>query len=336
MITRIVANLERGIERKVWNRKSVGLSRWKKFMLASAAFAIVAAPVIAGIVNAPAIRVQDATDWQTKAGGKMAFEVASVKLTAGAPVATGFSVGPGDDYQPTGARFRASSPLKDYIEFAYKVWPSEELRREFSRLPKWVSDDRYTIEAKAPIDNPTKDQMRLMMQSLLADRFQLVVHFDAREVPVFELRLVKAGQPGPKLIPHADGPPCDKPAASPGGGLPGFTVCGNLSAIDAPGGPMGGARDMTMEVIARSLSTMPLGLDRPVIDKTGLKGSFDWTLQFTPEPVRTSTPDSALPPAPSGTTGLEALRDQLGLKVEPAKASLKFLVVDKVERPSGN
>jgi uncharacterized protein (TIGR03435 family) len=93
---------------------------------------------------------------------------------------------------------------------------------------------------------------------------------------------------------------------------------------------------MTMEVIARSLSTIPLGLDRPVIDKTGLKGSFDWTLQFTPEPVRTSTPDSALPPAPSGTTGLEALRDQLGLKVEPAKASLAFLVVDKVERPSGN
>jgi hypothetical protein len=121
MITRIIADLERGIERKVWNRKSVGLSRWKKFMLASAAFAIVAAPVIAGIVNAPAIRVQDATDWQTKAGGKMAFEVASVKLNTGAPVATGFSVGPGDDYQPTGARFRASSPLKDYIEFAYKV-----------------------------------------------------------------------------------------------------------------------------------------------------------------------------------------------------------------------
>ena len=93
---------------------------------------------------------------------------------------------------------------------------------------------------------------------------------------------------------------------------------------------------MTMEVIARSLSTLPLGLDRPVIDKTGLKGSFDWTLQFTPEPVRTPASDSSLPPAPVGTTGIEALRDQLGLKVEPARASLAFLVVDKVERPSGN
>jgi uncharacterized protein (TIGR03435 family) len=318
------------------NRKLVGLSRWKKFMLASVAFAIAAAPVIAGIVNAPAIRVQDATDWQTKAGGKMAFEVASVKLTAGAAVPYDWSLSAADDYGPTGGRFRESGPLGYYIEFAYKVWPSPELRREISRLPKWVTTDSYTIDAKAPVANPTKDQMRLMMQALLAERFQLVVHFEAREVPVFELRLAKAGQLGPKLIPHADGPPCDKPAASPGGGLSGFTICGNLSAIDTPEGPMGGSRDMTMEVMARSFSTLPLGLDRPVIDKTGLKGSFDWTLQFTPEPVRTSTPDSTLPPAPTGTTGLEALRDQLGLKVETAKASLMFLVVDKVERPSGN
>jgi Protein of unknown function (DUF3738) len=212
------------------NRKLIGLSWWKKFVLASAAVAV---------ISAPAIRAQDTTDWQTKAGGKMAFEVASVKLSTGAPEATGFSVGPGDDYQPTGGRFRASTSLRSYIDFAYKLWPSPELRREFSRLPKWMTDDSYTIDAKAAIDNPTKDQMRLMMQSLLAERFQLVVHFEAREVAVFELRLAKAGQLGPKLIPHADGPPCDKPAASPGSGIPGFTVCGNLSAIDAPGGPMG-------------------------------------------------------------------------------------------------
>ena len=266
----------------------------------------------------------------------MAFEVASVKLNNGAPVPNDWSIGPGDDYQPTGGRLRGSFRLRDYIDFAYKLWPSEELNREFSRLPKWVSDDRYTIEAKAPIDNPTKDQMRLMMQSLLAERFQLAVHFEAREVPVFELRLAKAGRTGPKLISHADGPPCDKPPASLGEGVAGFTVCGNLSAIDKSGNVLVGSRDMTMEVIARALSAVPLGLDRPVIDKTGLKGSFDWTLEWTLEPVRSPNSDSPLPPAPGGATPSGALRDQLGLKVEPGKASLAFLVVDKVERPSGN
>lgn len=330
------SNLKSRIGRIIRNRKMIGLSRWKKFVLASAAFAIVAAPVIAGILNAPAIRVQDATDWQTKAGGKMAFEVASVKLNTGAPLPNDWSIGPGDDYQPTGGRVRGSFRVRDYIDFAYKLWPSEELNREFSRLPKWVSEDRYTIEAKAPIDNPTKDQMRLMMQSLLADRFQLVVHFEAKEVPVFELRLAKPGQRGPKLIPHADGPPCDKPPASPGAGIPGFTICGNLSAIDTSGNVMGGSRDMTMEVLARSFSTMPLGLGRPVVDKTGLKGSFDWTLEWTLEPVRSPAFDSAIPPAPGGVTPIGALRDQLGLKLEPGKASLAFLVIDKVERPSGN
>src|ERR1700733_8799663 len=318
-----------GVVAHLWkNRNVLCLSRWKKFVLASVAFAIVAAP---------AIRAQDVPDWQTKAGGKMAFEVASVKLSKGEIVRNDWSLSASDDYHATGGRLRAGFPLTTYIKFAYKLWPSEELNRELSRLPKWAADDRYIIEAQAPIDNPTKDQMRLMMQALLADRFQLVAHFEAKEVPVFELRLAKAGQPGPKLMPHADGPPCDKPAASPGAGVAGFTICGNLSAIGMPSGEsMVGSRDVTMEVIANALSAVPLGLGRRLIDKTGLTGSFDFTLEWATEPVRGADSDSALPPAPSGTTGLEALRDQLGLKVEPGKASLMFLIVDKVERPSGN
>jgi uncharacterized protein (TIGR03435 family) len=319
------------------NRKLVGLSRCKSLMLASATVAIVAALVIVGILNAHAIHAQEATDWQTKAGGKMAFEVASVKLSKGEIVRSDWSLSAADDYHPTGGRLRAGFPLATYIKFAYKLWPSEELNREFSLLPKWVTDDRYIIEAQAPIENPTKDQMRLMMRSLLADRFQLMVHFEAKEVPVFELRLAKPGQPGPKLIPHADGPPCDKPPASPGAGVAGFTVCGNLSAIGMPSGSsMIGSRDVTMEVIASALSAVPLGLGRRLIDKTGLKGSFDFTLEFTSESVRSPASDSPLPPEPAGPSSIEALHDQLGLKLEPAKASLPFLVIDRLEKPSGN
>jgi uncharacterized protein (TIGR03435 family) len=110
----------------------------------------------------------------------------------------------GDGYSPTGGYFRADFPLSDYIEFAYKIWPTPQSREMFAHLPKWVITDRYSIDARAA-GNPTKDQMRLMVQSLLADRFQLAAHFATQEVPVFALTVVKDGKLGPKLIAHADG-----------------------------------------------------------------------------------------------------------------------------------
>ena len=121
----------------------------------------------------------DPPDWQTAAGGKMAFEVASVRL-AKTPRLPGFPLNNGDA-KPPGGRFSASFPLWIYIEFAYKldVFQWGEIR---AQLPKWANDD-YAIDAKAD-GNPTKDQMRLMMQSLLADRFKLRVHSESKEVPV--------------------------------------------------------------------------------------------------------------------------------------------------------
>jgi uncharacterized protein (TIGR03435 family) len=102
------------------------------------------------------------------------------------------------------------------------------------------------------------------------------------------------------------------------------------------GNSMVGSRDVTMEVITSALSAVPLGLGRPLIDKTGLKGSFDFTLEWAPEPIGSPASDSPVPPAPAGPTPIEALREQLGLKLDPARASLPILVVDKVERPSAN
>jgi bla regulator protein blaR1 len=92
----------------------------------------------------------------------------------------------------------------------------------FAHLPKWVITDRYSIDARAA-GNPTKDQMRLMVQSLLADRFQLAAHFATQEVPVFALTVVKDGKLGPKLIAHADGRPCagETAASNPAGSNPG-------------------------------------------------------------------------------------------------------------------
>ncbi len=268
----------------------------------------------------------------------MAFEVASVKLSAGAFVPPTVPFNAGDAYRPAGGHFRADFPLWEYIMFAYKLWPAEDQIREMrAHLPKWVTTDRYSIEARAA-GNPTKDQLRLMVQSLLADRFKLAAHFETHEVPVLALTLVQAGKLGPKLIPHADGTPCDKPGISPGQGYTGFPPgCGSLAVLRRSGGALmlAGYRDATMDMLAASLSV--LDLRRPVIDKTGLSGRFDYTIEWAPEPSSPPTSDSpAAPSDPVGQTSLEALREQLGLKVESTKGPVQILVIDRVERPSEN
>ena len=149
-------------------------------------------------------------DWQKAAGGKMAFDVASVtrKTTARPyPIGSNFPLGPGDVYVPNGGLFKAANlPLTAYIGFAYKVTENQE-EALLSQLPKWAITDRFDIQGRAQ-GNPTKDQMRLMMQSLLADRFRLAVHYESRQVPVFALIVDQPGKLGPLLQKHADDSPC--------------------------------------------------------------------------------------------------------------------------------
>src|SRR5262245_43809709 len=109
--------------------------------------------------------------WQQAAGGKMSFEVASVRPSENRDF-DAFPLSSDNAFKPTGGLFKASFPLRVYIEFAYKLFVTPEQREDWlSRAPKWVATDNYAIQAKAPIDNPTKDQFRLMFQSLLAERF---------------------------------------------------------------------------------------------------------------------------------------------------------------------
>jgi uncharacterized protein (TIGR03435 family) len=265
-----------------------------------------------------------------QSGTKMAFEVASIKLSKGEPVDLPFW----DEYSPTNGRFQADATLSQFIEFAYNIWSNEPQRHELSRLPKWVFNDRYRIEARAPINNPTKDQMFLMVQSLLAERFQLAARFEERELPVFEVRLARPGKLGPNMPPHANGPPCDRPGVPARPGLPGF-VCHSFFAIDNPGIIIFGSRDVTIGMVMRTFSRLSLGLGRTLIDKTGLTGRYDVTIEWAREPKPSVMPDTP-PSPPTGPTFVEALRDQLGLKLESSKALLRILVVDKVERPSEN
>src|SRR5262249_31794286 len=142
---------------------------------------------------------------------RMSFEVASVRPdTTDRSTPSNFTMDTSDAYAATGGRLAADASLAIYIRFAYKLTlTSDDM---VAHLPKWVTSERFRIEAKAPIENPTKDQMRLRMQSLLADRFRLAVHYDTQEKPVWALTVAKPGKLGPNLRPHSEGPPCGEPA----------------------------------------------------------------------------------------------------------------------------
>jgi bla regulator protein blaR1 len=285
----------------------------------------------------------DVPDWQIAAGGRAAFEVASVKPAKGIrPPLFPLNLG---DAKPSGGRFSFTFPLLSYIAFAYKLMPAEIS----AKLPKSFPMDSFDIEARAP-GNPTKDQMRLMMQSLLADRFKLKAHFETREGPVFLLMLVRPGQTGPKLRPHTDGPACpdsfemfpaSKPPPKVNDAFP--PNCGVTQIGTTPNGKqLLASRNMTMETIAEeaihNFGSLAGEIDKPVVDQTGLRGRYDFalelpagTLSFFPAPPNAD----AIPGDPKGTPFLIALREQLGLKLLSSKGPIRKLVIDRVEPPSG-
>jgi uncharacterized protein (TIGR03435 family) len=300
-------------------------------------------------VNAQSQNPSPATpQWQIDAGGKMEFDVASVKEDSTPPspqtVHSNVPIGPQDLYTPTGGLLNAVNyPLFQYMVFAYKLTP-KQIRDAISQLPKWATTSRYDIQARAS-GNPSKDQFRLMMQALLADRFKLAVHFETRQLPVFEMVLDKPGKLGPQLQLHPESAPCSTapPAqgAAPGppptiaGGFP--ESCGAISAWPVNGRIRAGARNMPMAVIATTFGSNPLlAGDRPILDKTGLSEKYDFVFEFTPEINTPLPPNANFQPDPTGPTFLQALKEQLGLKLEPGTGTVEVIVIDHVEQPSEN
>jgi len=286
--------------------------------------------------------------WQTVAGGKMAFDVVTVRQNTTAPpyaVGSNFPLGPGDVYVPNGGSFRATNfPLITYIAFAYKITDNQE-QSLLSQLPKWAITDRFDIQGTAQ-GNPTKDQMRLMIQAVLADRFHLLVHYETRQVPVLALVVDQPGKLGPLLQRHSDDSPC---ATTPAVPSPAPTAppqlrdtrfpatCGGILRMppSRPGRVRSGARNVSMELIAGSIGQGG-DIDRPVLDKTGLTGMFDVSIEFTPQLVSSSPLDANSHRDITGPTFQEALRDQNGLRLEPQMGPIDFLVVSYVEEPSPN
>jgi uncharacterized protein (TIGR03435 family) len=277
-------------------------------------------------------------DWQKAAGGRMEFEVASIRPTPpeidpsrpshrpNFPISNddSYTAGPNDS-------FIADFSLVTYIQFAYKLRLSpDQLKAMLAGAPKWVSEDNYEIRAKAsgPV---TKDQLRLMMQALLADRFKLGMHFETRESPVLALTLDKPGKLGPSLHPHAEGPACDQPDPK---AFP--ARCYVDMRIPVSGGLLKeGSRDNSMEVICHILTGVGR-LDHPLVNQTGLTGNYDFSIEWSPAASRVAASDADASPDAQGPTFLEALQEQLGMKIVPTQAPLEFLVIDHIERPTEN
>lgn len=280
-----------------------------------------------------------APQWEIDAGGAARFEVASVKPNP-ADAAWHSNVPLTEDGEPTGAGLFSADdvPLNIYIGFAYKVGARQTFLLR-SELPKWALTARFDIEARASIPNPTKDQFRLMMQALLVERFNLAVHRESREGPIYSLVLDRPGKTGPNLQQDTEGPLCastavpDSPQLASGKGLP--ATCGALTALtpSAPGRLKMGVRSASMAQIAGYLSILG-AMDRDVADGTGLPGTFDFSLEWTPESTGPLPPN--FQPDPTGPAFLDAVREQLGLRLRPASGPVDVLVVDRIEQLTQN
>jgi uncharacterized protein (TIGR03435 family) len=234
-----------------------------------------------------------------------------------------------------GGRFVAPSvPARILIGIAYGI-PFSAGRSAMIGAPNWVDSQCYSIEARAE-GNPPREQMVLMLQSFLADRFKLAEHWETRQLPICALVVAKPGKTGPQLVPHAadnstcrdpkDQSPAPQPDVAPRVVVP----CGGY--LISPGHIV---VESTLADLAKGISWFEQ-IDRAVLDRTGLSGTFDITLDYAPSlsGAQPSADGSADPSLPS--TIFTALQEQLGLKLESQTGPVDVLVIDHVEQPSEN
>ena len=259
------------------------------------------------------------------------FEVSSIKPAP--PIASGG----GDVHigmQLDGAQVHFSSfSLKDYIRIAYRI-------KEYQVTgPGWIDSERFNIDAKLP-SGGSREQVPEMLQSLLADRFQLKFHHDSKEFPVYALEVQPGGTKLKDVTDAADPPDAKTPiqvTANGGSGGVGVTLPGGASWTFA--NDKFQARKLTMAYLADSLTRF---MDRPVVDMTNLNGRYDLDIPLTAEDYRVMLIRSAisagveLPPQAyrlldvAGDSSLYAGLHALGLKLESRKAPLPVLVVDSI------
>jgi len=251
---------------------------------------------------------------------QLTFEVASIKPSD--PDARGTSI----QFMPGGGLKMMNIPLRAMITFAYDV-------RDFqvSGGPGWIGNERFDVMAKAdraagdgPVDfaamndsqrKTMRDQITERLRALMADRFQLVVHKETKEQPIYALVVSKNGA---KLQETKE--------------------TGNQQNMMTNRGRSQG-HAIQVGMLAQSLAGLT---GRPVVDKTGLTGKYDFVLEWTPDPGADARAQgfgngvTEPAPAPGGPSIFTALQEQLGLRLESQKGPVETIVIDRAEKPSDN
>jgi uncharacterized protein (TIGR03435 family) len=254
--------------------------------------------VVSAILLVPFARAQSAG---AKAVSPYSYDAVTIKPNKS--VGTGTSVNVDDD------AYRARNvSIMHMLVNAYEIRPGL-----ISGLPGWADSARFDVAAKIvdydPKSNLTREQRRAMLAAMLEERFHLKVHIETKELPVYELVLAKDGS---------------KLKASPG---PVGVDSGNMDVHSSGGIVELSAAGVPMASLALNLSAP---LDRTVIDKTGLKGGYDFHLKWTADNAPQPLPDDAPPLL------FTAIQEQLGLRLQAAKGPVDTLVVDHVEMPTEN
>ena len=252
-----------------------------------------------------------------------AFEVASVRSNTSGERAQSSRIGKGSVLM-TNIRMLA------LIASAHDVRPDRIVG-----APTWFERERFDITARAPADTPD-NLLRPMLRTLLAERFRFLVHTEMREVPVYALVVDRGnGKPGPNLRVSTQ---CDPDAIAALGSRTGAVAlpigkrpCTVITGADGRGAAYmtGGARTIAALVDALQGPGLQGLVDRPVVDRTGLTGTYDFDLRFAAAGLGAASPD-----APNLPSIFTAIQEQLGLKLETSRGPVEMVVIDSVERPT--
>ena len=286
---------------------------YNKHLLRALGFAVLIAPIMFGLAHAQA---QNAASTSPK----FEYEVASIK-----PNKSNGQGSYGITTEPDGLT-ATNTALIMLIQSAYGIFNRDRI----VAAPGWVDTERYDVAAKieaSVVDdlqkrspNQISAARNQMLQALLADRFMLALHRETRELTVYSLVVAKNG-PKIRESKPIDAAPSGSNGRSGRGGLaPGMT---------ARSGSIKG-HSVTLGSFADFLAAQ---LSRPVLDRTGLTSLYDLDLQWTPDDNELQSPPGS---APNGPAIFTAIQEQLGLKLESGKGPVEVIVIDHIERPSGN
>ena len=280
------------------------------------------------------------------------FDAASVKSnTASGPTMV--------QMPPTGRVNIVNATFRTLLRTAYRLQDYQIIGG-----PAWVNADRFDIQATPPAgfkpeplgfpclgaDCPLS-RNQIMLQGLLADRFELTSHRETRELPVYELTIARNGfklkpvAPPPAPVPGAAPTPPPPPPPPPPPGTPPPTTAAGMPTVP-PGAMMNFPTGLTASAVpfAALVSALAQTLQRPVIDKTGIKGYYDFKLAFSRVGIPNSGPPA--PPLAAGTAGFEAsdpapsiftaVQEELGLRLDSTKGPAEVLVIDSARKPVEN